>query len=180
MTQIRIRPTWVFYDQRGDEVEPRLFELLRAIREHGRLTDAARAVGLSYRHAWHVVGGWTEFFGQPLVTLEKGRGARLTALGEKFLWAEERIRARFGPQMENFASELDHELRSAVAASRSVLRVHASHGYAVSRLRELAAGSDVLELDVQFKGSVESLAALARGHCDVAGFYVQSGAITSG
>ena len=69
--------------------------------------------------------------------LEQGRGARLTALGEKLLWAEARARARLAPQLENIASELNLEIKRALAESNPTLRIHASFGYAVAEIPEM-------------------------------------------
>jgi len=178
MSQIEIRPAWVFRDTRsGRHLDPQLFVLLEAIHETGKLTLAARRAGVSYRHAWNSIGKWSDFFGTPLVLLEKGRGARLSPLGEKLLWAQARARARLSPQLENLASELNLELRRALAQDNAVLRVHASYGYAVAELPDLLREHPDIELDLQYLPAVDALASLARGACDLAGFHVPEGTL---
>ncbi len=62
---------------------------------------------------------------------------RLTPLGEKMVWAGQRLQARLRPQLQNLAQELEAELNAALPQRETVIRVHASHGFAVSKLREL-------------------------------------------
>src|SRR5262245_20988313 len=128
MSRIRIRPSWVFSNEAGEEVDDRLFQLLHAVHASGKLTVAAKQAGVSYRHAWNMLARWSDFFGGPLVELSQGRGARLSSLGEKLSWVEARARARLLPQLENVASELNLEL-GRVMANSPTLRLHASYGY---------------------------------------------------
>jgi molybdate transport repressor ModE-like protein len=176
MAQIEIRPSWVFTDETGRYVDHQLFALLDAIHETGKLTLAAERVGLSYRHAWNSLGKWAQFFGSALVILEKGKGARLSALGEKLLWAQARARARLSPQLENLASELNLEIERALAPPHPTLRLHASHGYAVAELPELIRNDGRIGLDLQYLPATDALASLTRGACDLAGFHVPEGA----
>jgi putative molybdopterin biosynthesis protein len=175
MPQIEIRPSWVFTDEAGRTVDHQLFALLDAIHETGKLTQAAERVGLSYRHAWNSLGKWAQFFGSALVIMEKGKGARLSALGEKLLWAQARARARLSPQLENLASELNLEVERALTAPHPTLRLHASHGYAVAELPELIRTDGRIGLDLQYLPATDALASLSRGACDLAGFHVPEG-----
>ncbi len=177
MPKIEIRPSWVFTDETGTELDHQLFVLLEAIHETGKLTQAAARARLSYRHAWNLIGKWSAFFGSPLAVLEKGRGARLTALGEKLLWAQARARARLSPQLQNLASELNLEITRALAESNPTLRVHASYGYAVAELPELLRADGRIGLDLQYLPATDALASLSRGDCDLAGFHVPEGAL---
>ena len=54
------------------------------------------------------------------------------------------------------------------------LLIHASHDLALAQLRDASGG----ELDLHFHGSMENLAALSRGQCDLAGFHVAEQAPT--
>ena len=111
--------------------------ILNEIRKTGKLTSAAAHAQLSYRHVWNLVEQWSEFFGVPLVETQRGKGTTLTAFGEKLVWAGQRMQARLGPQLENLAQELATEIKPFLRHGPSVIRVHASHGFAVSKLREL-------------------------------------------
>jgi len=177
MKRIEIRPAWRFVDQDGGELDPQFFTLLNALHETGKLTQAAARSSMSYRHAWNAIGKWSHFFGSPLVNLEQGRGARLTALGEKLLWAQARARARLAPQLDNIASELNLEIKRALAESNPTLRIHASFGYAVAEIPALLREHGKVALDLQYFAAAEALASLARGGCDLAGFHVPEGAL---
>jgi molybdate transport repressor ModE-like protein len=175
MTKIDIRPSWVFTSDSGETLDPQLFRLLRAIHDSGKLTEASRAVRLSYRHAWDLLLKWGRFFGTPVVHMERGRGARLTPLGEKLLWAEQRSDASLHPQLENIASELNLEISRARQESAAVLRIHASYGYAIEKLPPLLRAGGHADIDIHYTSSVAALAALSQGQCDMAGFHVPVG-----
>ena len=72
MRRMEIRPSWVFSNEAGEEVDHRLFDLLHAVHETGKLTAAAQRAGMSYRHAWNIIARWSEFFGSELVTSAAG------------------------------------------------------------------------------------------------------------
>jgi molybdate transport repressor ModE-like protein len=179
MPRISIEPALRFRDQAGHDIDPVLFRLLTAIREHGRLTAASREVGYSYRHCWNMIRDWSEFFGAPLVDLTRGRGARLAPLGEALAWAVERVEARLGPQLHNLAQEIDREINRAVLADEPTVRVAASHGYAVALLPELVAAEGGLRLELNYLNSLDAVAAMARGQADVAGFHIPIGGLAA-
>ena len=175
MVRVVIKPAWVLSSESGDRFEPQLFGLLRAIHATGKLTHAANAVSLSYRHAWDLLARWAEIFGSDLVVLERGRGAHLTVLGEKLLWAEQRTEAGLFPHLQNVATELNVAIRKARERAAPVLRIHASHGYAIEKVPPLMREHGNGEADLKYMGSVEALASLRRGDCDIAGFHVPLG-----
>lgn len=167
--KVQITPSWTFCDEQGRQLEPQLFKLLRGVHDHGKLTAAAKEVGISYRHSWNLLNKWTDFFGAPLVHLQKGKGAKLTSLGEKLLWAEQRVSARLEPQLKNLASELNLEIQRTLEAGSPVIRLHASHGYAVAALPECVQG---FQLDLQYMSAEDALESLSRNQCDIAGFHL--------
>jgi molybdate transport system regulatory protein len=62
-------------------------ELLEKIKENGSITLAAKAMEMSYKHAWDLVDSMNNQAGEPLVEKvtggKGGGGARLTEAGEK-------------------------------------------------------------------------------------------------
>lgn len=175
MKRIAVKPTWTLEDESGQRVGPEVFALLAAINRTGKLTEAAEAVGVSYRHAWGLVETWGAFFGRPLVRFERGKGTALTPLGAKILWAEQRAIARLGLQLESLASEINHEINQLLDADIATLRIHASHGFAVARVPALFLDHPGIQLDLRYLGTHDSLASLARGGCDLAGFHLPEG-----
>jgi putative molybdopterin biosynthesis protein len=172
MFKFKLGYSWLLGDEAAPHVDAPLFAVLYGILTTGSLQQAAREVGLSYRYAWGLMQRWERLFGQPLALLQRGRGARLTAFGEKLVWAEQRVRARLGPQLESLAGELEREFASLFDAATARLAIHASHDLALAGLRDLLAERDGLQLDLQFKGSVAAVASLAQGKCDLAGFHL--------
>ena len=67
------------------KVGPGKVLLLEAIAEHGSISAAGRATGMSYRRAWLLVEAMNRGFGTPVVEAQiggkAGGGARLSAFG---------------------------------------------------------------------------------------------------
>ncbi|HEX9179932.1 MAG TPA: substrate-binding domain-containing protein [Burkholderiales bacterium] len=161
---------WRLTDHPGEGPEPALFALLEAVAATGSLRQAALAAGLSYRHAWGLVGRWSAAMGHPLLNMERGRGASLAPLGEKLLEIESRARTRLGPHLAALAREATQALAELAPPPNRTLRIEASHDLALEGLRRLTA--QAAPLDLQFRGSLEALGAFAAGRCDLAGFHV--------
>ena len=172
---IHLRPVWRFRNNQERELDLTLLALLEAIEHSGKLTVAAQSAGISHRHAWNLIERWAQFLGAPLVTIERGRGTQLSPLGAKLLWAGKRTLARLGPELDNLAAELSESLNEALPASVPVLRIHASHDFALAKLRQLAAKTRSIAIDLRYRGSAEAIASLRRGNCDLAGFHVTEG-----
>ena len=170
---------WALGITQAEPVEPELFQLLQLIHERGSLQAAAKERRISYRHAWGLMQKWEGLLGQPLACLERGRGATLTRLGQKLLWGQRRIHARLGPALESLASEIAVELRDAMGIENSgpPLRVSASHGFAIPLLRDLLHAKRGLDLDLQFRGSLDCLRLLSGSKCDMAGFHLPEGSL---
>ncbi len=156
-------------------IEPELFELLEAIRETGKLTSATTKVGLPYRQAWGLITKWSDIIGQPLVAKEQGRGSQLTPLGERLLWLRERIEARLSPHLESAASEVEQQLSSLLNEPQPTISVYASHDLVLAELRDLLRTRDGPKLDIRFVGSLDSVVALCKARCEMAGFHIPEG-----
>jgi molybdate transport repressor ModE-like protein len=175
MTQVSIRPQWTIRQADGQSLPPRLLELLSQVHATGSLSSACAPLGLSYRHAWDLVRQGEAQFGTALLSMARGKGSKLTPLGEKLVWADHRIAARLGPVLDSLASELALEIdRVLPSAGTVVLRLHASHGFAVEKLVEFLSREQVV-VDRKYCSSTEAAAALPDGACDVAGFHLPEG-----
>ena len=169
----RLHSEWVLEKQSG-EILPmgEVLRLLAAVDEHGHIAGACQARGISYRHAWGILRKAESEFQAPLIETSRRRGSRLTSFAQHLLWANRRIDARLAPTFESLASELQEELQRLYSEELSVLRLHASHGFAVEGLMRLANGQDMLPLELRYRTGIEALASLDRGECDLAGFQV--------
>tara|TARA_R110002050_G_scaffold57423_3_gene129027 strand:- start:167145 stop:168212 length:1068 start_codon:yes stop_codon:yes gene_type:complete len=157
-------------------IDPVLFPLLTAIKNLGSLKRATDEVKVSYRFAWGLLAKWEQVLGQPLVILERGRGANLSPTGEKLLNANVQLLARLTPELDNFATQFKREFESLLDKAKTAsLKIFASHGLAISTIRDLINQQSTFKLDLHFHGSLESLRALNSGHCDIAGFHIPIG-----
>jgi molybdate transport repressor ModE-like protein len=173
--RIEIEPVWRFRREEDGQSMLVMLDFLNEIRATGKITHAANRAHMSYRHCWNLIEKWARFFGAPLVEREQGRGTRLTPLGEKLVWAGQRLQARLRPQLQNLAQELEMDLNEALPQSATIIRVHASHGFAVSKLRELISRDAAIGVDLRYVSNQNSLVSLAHGGCEVAGVHLPRG-----
>ncbi|HEY3784131.1 MAG TPA: substrate-binding domain-containing protein [Steroidobacteraceae bacterium] len=175
MIRIEIQPVWRF--RRDDDPESILvmLDFLNEIRATGKLSRAATQARISYRHAWNLIEKWSAFFAMGLVVREQGRGTRLTPFGEKLVWAGQRLQARLGPQLQNLCQELETQINQLLPHGPSIIRVHASHGFAVSKLRELLSREPDIGVDLRYVSNRNSLVSLAHDECDIAGMHLPRG-----
>ncbi len=174
MYKVRIQPRWELEGADGARLPAHLVDLLVAVRATGSLAAAARSIGLSYRYAWGQLQDARAVFGQPLLRMTRGRGAKLTAIGERLVWADNRIAARLSPMLDSLATELEAELERTVSAHATPVRIHASHGFGVETLRRCMAEAE-LPLDLKYRSPDDALVALRSGACDMAGLHLPIG-----
>jgi molybdate transport repressor ModE-like protein len=175
MFRIEIEPVWHFRREADGQGMLVMLDLLNEIRATGKITRAADRAHLSYRHCWNLTEKWADFFGAPLVARKQGRGTHLTALGERLVWAGQRLQARLKPQLQNLAQELETELNEVLSHGTKIVRVQASHGFAVSKLRELLSREANLAVDLRYVSNQNSLVSLAHGGCELAGVHLPQG-----
>ena len=144
--------------------------LLAAVRQQGSISAAARALGISYRHAWGSLKRWEQALGQAVLVWDRGQAATLSAFGLQLLHAEQLAQARLAPQIEALHAELTRSLAVAFNPNAQVLQMHASHDEALGLLQRHCAVQD-LHLDASFTGSVDAIRALNEGRCTLAGFH---------
>lgn len=175
MIRIEIEPVWRFRKDGEAQSLLVMLDFLNEIRATGKITRAADRAGLSYRHAWNLIGKWSDFFEAPLVERRQGQGTTLTAFGDRLVWAGRRLQARLKPQLDNLSQELETEINQFLPHRPSVVRVHASHGFAVAKLREIMGRETGIGLDLRYVSNQTSLTSLARGECDLAGMHLPQG-----
>jgi putative molybdopterin biosynthesis protein len=177
---IRLGLAWSTLRAPQIHIDSELFQLLSVIRRTGKLTAAAKQVGVPYRQSWGLIAAWSDRIGRPLVIKEKGRGTRLTPLGERLLSMHERTTAKLAPQLEQAEREIASQLQELLKPSDAALCVHASHDLVLAQLREWLRDRPGPKLDVHFVGSLESVIALCRSRCDIAGFHLPEGKLGRG
>ena len=173
----RLNSEWVLEKPTGAIVAlGEVLRLLAAIDAVGHIAGACKACGVSYRHAWGVLRNAEKEFGAELLDTNRRQGTKLTPFGQRLLWANRRVDARLMPTLESMASELQEELERLYPESQPHLRLHASHGFAVEGLMQLANDLHMSPLELRYRTAIEALASLDRRECDLAGFQLPIGA----
>ena len=174
MLKVAIDAHWQLRRADGSPLVPRLTALLVGIQRRGTLAAACRDAGLTYRYAWGLLREGERAFDRPLVESQRGRGAKLTALGERLAWADQRIAARLAPLLDSLASEVEVEIERALSVVQPVLRLQASHGFAVDAMRRFLLQHEI-PIDLKYRSSDEALNALLDGQCELAGLHLPLG-----
>jgi molybdate transport repressor ModE-like protein len=162
---------WQLPGSDGAEIDARLLPLLAAIEAGANLGAAVAQVGLSYRHGWGLLHAQAALLGVPLVDMQRGKGVSLTVAGRQLL----QLTAGAEQRLLRKAAAIEIATLPPAAAKPLRLSMHASHDLALIELRERIAPAFGLELNLEFKGSLEALASLAAGHADLAGFHIPLG-----
>ena len=121
MHKVSIKPQWTISDAAGQNLAPRLLELLAEVQGHGSLSGSCKKTGASYRHAWNLIRQGEAQLGMSLLNMERGKGSTLTPLAEKLVWAGHRINARLTPMLETLASELEGEIGRLLSSNNDFL-----------------------------------------------------------
>jgi len=173
------------------EIEPNLFlrgengkhhslvqglTLLRLIEKTGNLRASSQTLSVSYRMAWEALIQMEKLFGAPVIERTPGKGSQLTRLGQRLVQFDKLVQARIGPLLDAMEAEFESEIPNIVLAVQADLSICASHDFAVEALHKRL-NRENLRVDLSYRGSLESLIALSRGNCDVAGFHVPIGAL---
>lgn len=157
-----------------EEIDPDLFRLLEAVRADGSLVRAAESVSVSYRHAWGLLRRWENRFHLPLVEMRRGRGhgTRLSELGDKLLLERDKLHERVHGELQEIGEQISRDIAGlGRAGTERIIRVTASHGMAIAQLADVLRGGGELKVQLQTRGSIESLKLLARSECSMAGFH---------
>ncbi len=169
--EVKIDLQWAVGLDGVESIDSLVFRLLSAVERGRSLRSAAKECGASYRHAWGLMQQWEQRLGAPLLKLQRGRGASLARLGRALLWSQRHAEARLRPTLGSLAAEVGHELGS-LADRSNPLQLVASHDLAIELLRERLSEDKIRPFSVLYRGSMDAVAQLGAGHCDLAGYHI--------
>jgi len=87
------------------------------------------------------------------------------------------MRTVHGYVQRHLAQEPASEIKPFLEQRPSVIRVHASHGFAVAKLREFLDREPGIGVDLRYVSNQHSLVSLAQGACDLSGLHLPHGAL---
>ena len=163
---------WRLVGDADEALDDRLLPLLETVAATGSLAAAVAACGISYRAAWGLLRDYHRKLDAPLVLLERGRGASLTATGAQLLRAQQAAAQRLARILPGLAVELGPAQRRAEQRPALRLRVAASHDLALAALSGILPESAGIALELAVMGSLHALREFGEGRADVAGFHV--------
>ena len=171
---MKISPSlvWKLEGDSDETLDARLMPLLRAITASRSLSSAIADCGISYRAAWGMLRDYQRKLGEPLVLLERGRGASLTPSGEALLVLETTAKRRLSRLLPGLAGQINSAPHKENPPPMPPMRIAASHDLALAEIANALPTESNLNLELSFMGSLHALKELAEGRADVAGFHV--------
>ena len=159
-----------------------MLDFLNEIRATGKITRAAVRSQMSYRHCWNLIEKWAAFFGAPLVDAASRGAARGSPRSAKnWCGPDNGCRRGCGRSCKIWPRNWKPRSTRCCLSAPRLVRIHASHGFAVSKLRELLSREPQLGIDLRYVSNQNSLVSLARGalrigrHTHSAGRVAQEG-----
>ena len=110
--------------------------------------------------------------------MERGRGTKLTSLGEELLNTKNRIDIKYSDVLINNANQLNKEIEILTGKKhKKKLFVYASHDMAITHFEELCNESKLIDVDFHSRGSLDALKQLSVSPFNIAGFHFPEGII---
>lgn len=161
------------------ELDQRLLPLLEQIHQSGSLQTAAKEINVSYRTAWELLRYWDEAFQTSLCIKERGRGSRLSPLGQKLVETKQNIDADYSNTLLTLANKLNNEIKTLIGQDLSPQKFIAScsHDLAINHLQSISEKTTHYDIEFHSRGSLENLKLLNAHQIDIAGFHFPEGAL---
>lgn len=159
--------------------------LLEAIERHGSISQAAKAVPLSYKAAWDAIDAINNLSGQTLVECSTGGrhggGSRLTDYGRQVVALYRAMEAEYQATLERVASRLGEDGAQSFAHFRQLiqrmgLKASARNQFA-GRIVALREGAVDFEVRLQLDAETEIAAIITRESAENLGLAVGVGAV---
>ena len=135
-------------------------KLLQTIREHGSISGAAAALGISYRTAWDAVHSLNNMFDKPLVAAQPGGktggGASVTAAGETVIEGFLAMQA----ELEHSLGRLQKKLDGADISWGLTMKTSARNAL-LCKVASLTKGAVNCEVALEFGGAGKLIAMIS-------------------
>ena len=149
--------------------------LLEKIEEHGSITKAAKAVGISYKTAWDVVNLINNLAEKPLVDRitggKGGGGTSLTAEGKKVVAQFNTIQEEHRKFLDNLENRLGDSGSLYQFLRRISMKVSARNTFA-GTVANITQGAVNAEVTISLKGGIPLTAVVTNGAIDNLGLTV--------
>lgn len=171
-----VYPQWQLQATEGNIDLSQLMAIFTAIDKVGNLSAAAKLCGLSYRHAWGLVRKAEQAFGIALIETSRRKGSKLTEFASQMLHKYHFLNDKAYTELKALQQEFSQNLADLYAGEHLVLRLYASHGFAVEGLLQHNTKPGYkAAIELHYRTGSEALAYLLRGECDIAGFQIPIG-----
>lgn len=168
-------PLWLNKD-RKTFLESRRIELLEKIEEHGSISKAAKAAGMSYKGAWDAVNSMNNLVDRPLtVNLAGGKdggGTFLTEEGRELVRMFRMVEAEHSRALHNIGKNADDIERSLRLLRRISMRLSAKN-VCFGVVRELKVKNLQAEVCLELKSGHRILSAITAESVETLGLGVE-------
>lgn len=173
---INVYPQWQFQGAEETIDLNQLLAIFTALDKLGNLSAAAKLCGMSYRHAWGLVRKAEQVFGVSLIETSRRKGSKLTEFASQILHQYHALNEKAQARLQSLQQDFNQNIVDLYSGEHLVLRLYASHGFAVEGLLQHNAKSrSKMALELHYRTGGEALAYLLRGECDIAGFQIPTG-----
>jgi molybdate transport repressor ModE-like protein len=161
------------------KLDQRLLPLLEKIHQSGSLQAAAKENNISYRTAWELIRYWNEAFQTSLCIKERGRGSKLSPLGQKLVETKRNIDTDYSKTLLTIADKLNNEIKELIGQNtrNKPCLVSCSHDLAIYHLQSICEKTCQYDIEFQSRGSLENLKLLNTHQIDIAGFHFPEGVL---
>lgn len=146
--------------------------LLGAIAEHGSITQAARAVKMSYKAAWDAIDAMNNLAGEPLVERlaggKGGGGTRLTRRGRQLVDNFRLIEIEHARYLRQLGSQAEGIADDLLLIRRMAMKTTARNQF-LGQVAELKAGAVNDEVTLALPGGQRIVAIVTRDSCESLG-----------
>ncbi|OYO32546.1 TOBE domain-containing protein [Janthinobacterium sp. PC23-8] len=146
--------------------------LLAAIAEHGSITQAARAVKMSYKAAWDAIDAMNNLAGEPLVERlaggKGGGGTRLTRRGRQLVDNFRLIEIEHARYLRQLGSQAEGIADDLLLIRRMAMKTTARNQF-LGKVAQVKAGAVNDEVILALPGGQQIVAIVTRDSCESLG-----------